>query len=80
MQKILIKNIKGLVQAGEEIPLIRKGKDMQELPIIKNAFLEPKLLNFKLCSFFPTKLPPNVVTHRYVLYLKSISVMSCTTI
>jgi imidazolonepropionase len=39
MQKILIKNIKGLVQAGEEIPLIRKGKDMQELPIIKNAFL-----------------------------------------
>ena len=39
MQKILIKNIKGLVQAGEDIPLIRKGKDMQELPIIKNAFL-----------------------------------------
>ncbi len=39
MQKILIKNIKGLVQAGEEIPLIRKGKDMQELPIVKNAFL-----------------------------------------
>ena len=39
MKKILIKNIKGLVQAGEDIPLIRKGKDMQELPIIKNAFL-----------------------------------------
>ena len=39
MQKILIKNIKGLVQAGEEIPLIRKGKEMQELPIIKDAFL-----------------------------------------
>ena len=39
MQKILIKNIKGLVQAGEDIPLIRKGKDMQELPIVKNAFL-----------------------------------------
>ena len=39
MKKILIKNIKGLVQAGEEIPLIRKGKDMQELPIVKNAFL-----------------------------------------
>ena len=39
MQKILIKNIKGLVQAGEEIPLIRKGKDMQEIPIVKNAFL-----------------------------------------
>ena len=39
MQKILIKNIKGLVQAGEDIPLIRKGKDMQELPIVKDAFL-----------------------------------------
>ena len=39
MKKILIKNIKGLVQAGEDIPLIRKGKDMQELPIVKNAFL-----------------------------------------
>ena len=39
MQKILIKNIKGLVQAGEDIPLIRKGKEMQELPIVKNAFL-----------------------------------------
>jgi len=39
MQKILIKNITGLVQAGEDIPLIRKGKDMQELPIVKNAFL-----------------------------------------
>ena len=39
MQKILIKNIKGLVQAGENIPAIRKGKEMQELPIIENAFL-----------------------------------------
>ena len=39
MKKILIKNIKGLVQAGEDIPLIRKGKDMQELPIVKDAFL-----------------------------------------
>jgi imidazolonepropionase len=39
MKKILIKNIKGLVQAGEDIPPIRKGKDMQELPIIKNAIL-----------------------------------------
>jgi imidazolonepropionase len=39
MQKILIKNIKGLVQAGENIPAIRKGKEMQELPIVKNAFL-----------------------------------------
>lgn len=39
MSKILIKNIKGLVQAGENIPNIRKGAEMQELPIIENAFL-----------------------------------------
>ena len=39
MSKILIKNIKGLVQAGENIPNVRKGAGMQELPIIENAFL-----------------------------------------
>jgi len=39
MQKILIKNIKGLVQVGENIPIIRKGKEMQKLPILENAFL-----------------------------------------
>lgn len=39
MQKILIKNIKGLVQVGEEIPSIIKGVDMKQLPMIENAFL-----------------------------------------
>jgi len=39
MQKILIKNIKGLVQVGENLPAIRKGKEMQKLPILENAFL-----------------------------------------
>lgn len=39
MKKILIKNIKGLVQAGENIPATRKGADMQTLPIIENAYL-----------------------------------------
>ena len=39
MAKILIKNIKGLVQYGEDLPKIRKGKEMQELPILSNAFL-----------------------------------------
>ena len=39
MSKILIKNIKGLVQAGENIPNVSKGAGMQELPIIENAFL-----------------------------------------
>lgn len=39
MAKILIKNIKGLVQYGEDLPKIRKGKEMQEVPILSNAFL-----------------------------------------
>jgi imidazolonepropionase len=39
MQKILIKNIKALVQVGENLPKVRKGDEMKELPIIENAFL-----------------------------------------
>lgn len=39
IKKILIKNIKGLVQAGEKIPSILKGKEMKSLPIIEDAFL-----------------------------------------
>lgn len=39
MQKILIKNIKGLVQYGENLPHSRKGKEMKELPILEDAFL-----------------------------------------
>lgn len=39
MSKILIKNIKGLVQVGEDLPKVRKGKDMQTLSILENAFL-----------------------------------------
>jgi imidazolonepropionase len=39
MKKILIKNIKSLVQVGEDLPAMRAGKEMQELPTIENAFL-----------------------------------------
>ncbi len=39
MTKILIKNIKGLVQAGENLPAVLKGKQMSSLPILENAFL-----------------------------------------
>lgn len=39
MNKILIKNIKGLVQCGEDLPTVRKGQEMRELPTIENAFL-----------------------------------------
>ena len=39
MKKILIKNIKALVQVGENIPELRRGIEMQNLPIIENAYL-----------------------------------------
>ncbi len=39
MKKILIKNIKGLVQAGEDIPTLLRGAEMRNLPIIEDAFL-----------------------------------------
>lgn len=39
MSKILIKNIKGLVQAGENFAHTVKGKAMAELPVIENAYL-----------------------------------------
>ncbi len=39
MGKTLIKNIKGLVQYGENLPKIRSGEEMKTLPILENAFL-----------------------------------------
>lgn len=39
MKKVLIKNIKGLVQVGENIPEIIKGDQMKSVPVIENAFL-----------------------------------------
>ncbi len=39
MGKVLIKNIKGLVQCGEDLPKIRKGKEMSVLPVLENAYL-----------------------------------------
>lgn len=39
MGKVLIKNIKGLVQCGEDLPQFRRGEDMKTLPILENAFL-----------------------------------------
>lgn len=39
MSKTLIKNIKGLVQYGENLPKTRNGAKMKELPILENAFL-----------------------------------------
>ena len=42
MKNFTLTNIKGLVQAGENIPDLKKGEQMNQLPIIKNAFLVVK--------------------------------------
>lgn len=39
MGKRLIKNIKALVQVGENLPSLRKGAEMKKLPILENAYL-----------------------------------------
>ena len=39
MRKQFIKNIKGLVQAGEDLPLVLRGAQMNQLPLIENAYL-----------------------------------------
>lgn len=39
MKKVLIKNIKGLLQVGENIPTVIKGDQMGSIPMIENAFL-----------------------------------------
>jgi len=39
MSKILIKNIKGLFQTGEDLPSYKKGKEMDQPSLIENAFL-----------------------------------------
>ena len=39
MGNIFIKNIKGLLQAGEDLPDVVKGSDCNELRVVENAFL-----------------------------------------
>lgn len=39
MKKLLIKNIKGLVQVREENPELLRGKALAELPVLENAWL-----------------------------------------
>lgn len=39
MRKILIKNIKGLVQAGEDLPKVLRGAEMANIPLIPDAFV-----------------------------------------
>jgi len=39
MRKQFIKNIKGLVQVGENLPDQLRGAQMNQLPVIENAYL-----------------------------------------
>ena len=39
MKNIFIKNIKGLIQAGENMPSVVKGSECDQLNVIENAFL-----------------------------------------
>ncbi|MFM8595634.1 MAG: imidazolonepropionase [Flavobacteriales bacterium] len=39
MRKQFIKNIKGLVQVGEDLPNVIRGRQMQQLPVLENAYL-----------------------------------------
>lgn len=39
MRKQFIKNIKGLVQAGEELPAVLRGTQMNQLALLENAYL-----------------------------------------
>ncbi|MDG0974237.1 MAG: imidazolonepropionase [Crocinitomicaceae bacterium] len=39
MSKILIKNIKGLFQVGEDLPVFKAGKEMDNPSMMENAFL-----------------------------------------
>ena len=39
MKKLLFKNIKGLVQFGEDINSLLGGDNMAQIPILENAFL-----------------------------------------
>lgn len=39
MKKVLIKNIKGLVQYGENLPAFRAGEAMKTIPVLEDAFV-----------------------------------------
>jgi len=54
--KLILKNIKGLVQAETTAPSVRKGSEMSQLNVIENAWLEVengKFSNFGSMDDFP---------------------------
>jgi imidazolonepropionase len=56
--RLLIYNIKNLLQASKQTPLCRKGKDMQILPSLENAWLyceDDKIVDFGLMKELPSE-------------------------
>lgn len=64
MRKQFIKNIKGLVQAGEELPSVRRGKQMQTLPVLENAYLA--LEDNEVIAYGPMSEFPAIIDWREV--------------
>lgn len=64
MRKQFIKNIKGLVQAGEDLPLVLRGSQMNQLPIIENAFLA--LEDNEVIAYGPMNEWPGITDWREV--------------
>jgi imidazolonepropionase len=56
MRKQFIKNIKGLVQVGENLPGVIRGLQMQQLPILEDAYLaleDNTVVDYGLMSDWP---------------------------
>jgi imidazolonepropionase len=64
MRKQFIKNIKGLVQAGEDLPMVLRGSQMNQLPIIENAFLA--LEDNEVIAYGPMNEWPGITDWREV--------------
>jgi imidazolonepropionase len=64
MRKQFIKNIKGLVQAGEGLPEMLRGPQMKQLSIIENAYLA--LENNEVIAYGPMNEWPGITDWRDV--------------
>ena len=64
MRKQFIKNIKGLVQAGEDLPTVLRGSQMNQLPVIENAYLA--LEDNEVIAYGPMDEWPGIIDWRDV--------------
>lgn len=64
MRKQFIKNIKGLVQAGENLPAVLRGPQMSHLAILENAYLA--LENNEVIAYGPMNEWPGITDWREV--------------